>query len=463
MEITGDIKKTLAVLSKRNLDFIEFVEKNPACLDRANFKELEELRNRFHLLQPWPTFLSRARKEEFREAGVQLCRLIKSIPARLFDNDAEKMSAYYALPRSVINLQMEGVTGAHLDNLLARGDFILSPSGLKCLEYNIAGNLGGNRIPLWESLYLKNPLILKFLEEYGIKIKNRNLLEQYLEHCIRVAEPLACPTGGGEVNVALVLIKEVLEDLGPMTGYLEHLFKTLLQREYPSLTGHLFLCDFSDLEVTNDKVYYRGKKIHALTERYTGVVPLPIIKAFKAGNIRIMNGPITSLLSSKLNLALLSEYQDSDVFTDRERETIKKYVPWSRKIVPGTAAYRGESIQLEDFILEQKDALVIKPSLGFGGDGVHLGRQMSPAEWEERIKNALRTGNWLVQEVVESAAALYQQGEIGCAPFDLTWGFFIFGSHYAGTFLRVMLKKEAPRVINTHQGAQISIVFEVEE
>jgi hypothetical protein len=43
----------------------------------------------------------------------------------------------------------------------------------------------------------------------------------------------------------------------------------------------------------------------------------------------------------------------------------------------------------------------------------------------------------------------------------MVWGFFIFGSHYAGTFLRIILKKDAPRIVNTHQGAQVSAVFEV--
>lgn len=465
MEITKEIEDTLGSLSKVNLDFLAFVEKNPACLKRENFSELEELRNKLHFLQAWPTFLGSGTKKMFREAGVEIFNLIKSIPERLFQNDTRKMSAYYQLPVSVLDVQMEGVTREHLDHLLARGDFIFSPSGLKCLEYNIAGNLGGHLLPLWESLYLKNPLILRFLREYDVTIKNKNLLEQYLAHCMRTAEPLASRSGDAEINVALVLIGDMQVNLSPMAGYLEKLYQELLQREYPSQKGNIFLCDFPALDVRDDIVYYKGCRIHALTEWYFGVTPPRIMKAFKAGNILIMNGPITNLMSAKSNLALLSEHADTDtgVFSPEEKNIIRKYVPWTRKITGGETVYRDERIQLEDFVLSHKDALVIKPSLGLGGDGVYIGKSTPRDQWEERVKNAVLKKNWVVQEAVASGSALYQHGETGCAVYDMVWGFFIFGVHYVGTFLRVILKKDAPRIVNTHQGAQVSVVFEMKE
>ena len=462
MEITEEIKDTLSKLSKVNLDFLEYVEKNPACLERSNFKELEELRRKYHLLQPWPTFLSKEKRDIFRDAGIKLFALMKSIPKRLFNNDIEKMSAYYALPAQVLNLQMEGVTEEHLDSLIARGDFILSASGLKCLEYNIAGNLGGWGLSLWESLYLKNPLILRFLEQYGVTIKNENFLEIFLEHCIESAENLVSLAGDSEINVAMVSKKSEGRDPLGIYAYLDKLIKDLLKTKQSSLSGNVFVCDYPYLEIKDDWVYYKGKRIHVLTENYTGLVPPPIFKVFMSGHIRIMNGPVTGLLSSKLNLALLSEHEDSGIFNDEEREAIKKYVPWSRRIVPGETVYGEKRVQMEDFVLSNKDNLVIKPSLGFGGDGVYIGRSTAESEWRRLVKTALRRKDYLVQEVVKSISPLYQYGEAGTARYDLAWGFFIFGSRYGGTFLRVIPQKDGPRIVNTHQGAQISAVFDVD-
>jgi uncharacterized circularly permuted ATP-grasp superfamily protein len=151
------------------------------------------------------------------------------------------------------------------------------------------------------------------------------------------------------------------------------------------------------------------------------------------------------------------------MFNHEEKQIIEKYVPWTRKITVGETTYRDERIRLADFILSHKDAFVIKPSLGLGGDGVYIGKNMSRDEWEEKVKTAVLKKNWVVQEAMTSSPALYQNGETGCAIYDMVWGFFIFGSYYAGTFLRVILKKDAPRIVNTHQGAQVSVVFEVDE
>lgn len=463
MEIAKDVRDNLGALSKVNLDFLAFVERTPACLERDNFKELEEMRNKLHYLQSWPTFLGKETKRMFQEAGVKLFDLIKSIPERVFQNDARAMASFYELPVSLVDLQMEGITRGRLDNLLARGDFILSTQGLKCLEYNVAGNLGGHLLPLWESLYLKNPLVLRFLKEYNVTIRNKNLLEQYLAHCIRAAEPQVSRFGDVEINVALVLKGDMQANLGSMAGYLEKLYRELLQRTYPPRVGNIFLCDFSSLDVQDDCVYYKGSRIHAFTEWHFGVTPPRILRVFKTGNISIMNGPITNLMSAKSNLALLSEHQDSDIFNPEEKQIIEKYVPWTRKITAGDAIYRGERIRLESFILSHKDAFVIKPSLGLGGDGVYIGKDMAHGDWEEKVKAAVLKKNWVVQEALTSNPALYQHGETGCAVYDMVWGFFIFGTHYAGTFLRVILKKDAPRIVNTHQGAQVSAVFEVDD
>ncbi|HLP46769.1 MAG TPA: hypothetical protein VK469_12505 [Candidatus Kapabacteria bacterium] len=468
MEINQNIPNILETLSKVNLDFRDFVAKNPACLKRENFSELEELRNKIHLLQAWPTFLGKETKKMFREAGIEIFNLIKSIPGRFFQKDTRKMSDFYQLPAGILDLQLEGVTGDHLGQLLARGDFIFSPSGLKCLEYNISGNLGGHLLPWWESLYLKNPLILRFLKEHGITAKNENLLEQYLAHCIWTAEPLASQCNDTEINTALVLQGDIHSQMEPMAGYLDHLYRGLLQHRQHSQNrnlrnGSIFLCDFPNLEVQADRVYYQGRRIHSLTEWHFGLVPPRIMKSFKAGNIRIMNGPVGTLLSAKANLALLSEYADNDsnIFNAAEKEIIRKYIPWTRKITYGETIYQGRQIELAEFICSHQDLFVIKPSLGFGGDGVHIGKSTPPDQWQERVKNALLKKNWVVQEAVASGSGLYRHGENGSAVYDMVWGFFIFGSHYAGTFLRIILKKDAQRIVNTHQGAQVSVVFEV--
>ena len=460
MKLSREITEIQKKLSKVNADFLTFVEDHPETLKSANYKLLE-LNDDLFRLQPWPTFINREAKEVFREAGVNLFNLIKKIPKRLFDNDPQKISDYYKLPINLVKLQMEGVTDDHIDTLISRGDFILSPTGLKCLEFNVTANLGGWQIPIWEVLYLNTPIISKFFKEYQVKTFNENLLYIFLEHCIYCR--LVNTPGQAEINMALVVKGFAQGGENSTVTYLTNLYQDALHSIARALKGEFFVCDYQHLAFKDNRIFYKDREIHVIAEHYNGLVSPEILKAFTAGNIRLLNGPITDLLSNKLNLALLSDYETSGVFTGEEKEIIEKYVPWSRKIAPCCTTYRGEKIDLEHFIRANREKLVIKPSLGYGGFGVYIGKRSTEKEWEKLVQNAIEEKNWLVQELVEASVGLYQCGEDGYDYHDMVWGFFVFGSRYSGAWVRVMPNKYNWGIINCHQGASVSGIFEVDE
>lgn len=460
--IKKEIKESQEKLSKFNIDFLEFVEKNPGTLNRSNFKLLE-LNDQLFTLQPWPTFINRKTKQTFQEVSVKLFNLIKSIPKRVFNNDPHEISRYFEILPNVAEIQLEGFNDDHISNLVGRGDFILSPTGLKCLEYNVSVHLGGMQVPIWESLYLNTPILSRFFKEYNVKIHNENLISLLLEQSIW--SPLKNLTGNDEINIAIVMERYVpLEKQNSMELYLNKLYKEILQRKGKSLTGEVITCDYPYLKVVDNDVFFREKKIRALIELYHGLVLPAIMEAFKAGNISITNGPISNLLSNKLMLAVLSDHETIDVFSGEEKKMIDTYVPWSRKINQASTTYGKEKIEnLEDFILTNKEKLVIKPAIGLGGDGICVGCKSTEKQWEEAVNNAIKKKNWLVQERVESSTGLYQTGDNDCTQQDMVWGFFVFGPGYAGSWVRVMPRESNKGVINCHQGATVSVIFEVDE
>ena len=450
MEITKEIKEAVTSLSKFNLDFLEFVEKNPGTCKRSNFKLLE-LNHDLFTLQPWPTFINKATRSRFREAGLELCALIKSIPRRIFNYDFEKMSRFYNIPVNSLKRQFEGVNRKHLDNQLGRGDFILSPSGLKCLEYNFSASLGGWQVPIWESLYLNTPLIARFFKEYGVKTIRENLILTFLEHLVRSA-PEEIFSGEQEMNIVMVG-PQFGEGKSPIKSYLSMLYKQVLRQKAPSLRGNIHACDYCHLEIVDGCIFHKAERIHTLVEMYRGYVPPEIMTVFKSGNVHLMNGPVSVLLANKLNLALLSEGCETDIFTGEEKEIIRRYVPWTRKIESG----------LVDFIRSNRESLVIKPGSGYGGTGVCVGRKVAKEQWEYAVKTAVTKGNWVVQERVDTVGGLYQAGDEGYDVHDMSWGFFVFGPWYAGVWVRVLPRKNNRGVINCHQGATVSVVFNVDE
>ncbi len=465
MEISGELTETLRKLSKVNIDFIEFVKNNPESLKSSSFKILESTRYSYKL-QSWPTFINPQTKASFLEMGVKVCDLIKSIPARLFDNDPKRIAAYFEQPVSVVNLQLEGISDDQLANLVGRVDCTFSTSGLKCLEFNITVGTSGWQLPEWESLYLNTTIIDRFLTEYHVKIHNDNYLGLFLDHIIHYASPLASTgsnVGNPELNVALVsrYNNEYAQYRDLFMENLGQLYKEKLSGK--ALRGNIYMCEFPQLEYSDIMVYFKGKRIHGLLELLHGLLPPGVMKAYTSGKIRLLNGPMTGLLSNKLNLALLSENEDSSVFSSEEKETIKKYIPWTRKIIPGETVYRGEKIRMENFLIANKDKLVIKPPLGLGGEGVYIGQDTFSREWEYLVNTAFRKKNFLVQELVEAPRLLYQRGEDGCAYHDTVWGIWILGSQYGAAFVRALPAGNARRVVNGAQGAEISIVFEVDD
>lgn len=464
MKFTNETKSTHEKLSKASARFLEFVERNPGAIKRSGF-DLLEGKDEVGKLQSWPTFIDRFTKNQMEKAAKSVFNLFKLIPKRIFANDPYRVSGFYEIPVDIARMQLDGANDGHIDNLLARGDFIYSPAGFKCLEYNVSAMVGGMQVAYWEPMYAGIPVISKFLQENRLKIRNKNLLAVLLEHLLDNAVK-KFSNNSSEINIALAIPKygESL-DKSTENKYLNQIYMNILTGKYKSKCGkgEVIFCDYPHLDTADECLFYKGKRIHVLVEMYHGVVPGEIWQVFKKGNLSIYNGPITKLMSSKLNLALLSQHENSDIFSPREREAIKKYIPWTRKTIAGEVNYGTDKVKLEEFVFANKERLVLKPCMGISGAGIHIGKNTPAEQWKKIVDQVFKEKNWVVQEYVESFSFVYQRGETGCAQHIVAWGLFVFGSHYGGAWARVLPTENKYGVVNSIQGAEESVILEVEE
>jgi hypothetical protein len=465
--IRKEIKEELGKLSKMNANFLDFVEKNPESLKQYDYDDLLELINlgiKPAELQPWPIFINQQTINQFKDVSINIFNIIKSIPQRLFSNSVEKISRYYETSQEKIEYHLTGVNEDNLKNLLGRGDFILSPPGLKCIEYNVTAHLGGWQVAILEPFYLNTPIISKFLKEYQVKTRNKNLISILFEHLFNSAVERF--SHYDELNIAIVSPGTVIETTVEESGeriFLNQLYGNILQHKGNGLKGEVIFCDLSHLTIENDCIFFKSKPVHVLLERYHGEIPLEIAGILKKGNFLLYNGPITWLLSNKLNHAVLSENEDSEVFTSKERDIIKKHIPWTRKLVPGEVTWRTTKYNLYDLVLLQQENLVIKPSIGLGGENVYIGRCTPKTLWKDIVKLVIQKRTWLVQEYIDSLPYPFQHGIYGCTEHKVIWGLFVFGSQYTGGFLRILPTENTQEVINTRQGATKTVIFEVED
>ncbi|MCP5103979.1 MAG: circularly permuted type 2 ATP-grasp protein [bacterium] len=461
MKIAKEVYEAHRDLSGCSAAFLDFVKENPACLEQDSFKEVVSTYFGYVKFHPWPTFINEKTWEMLETASVKVYQLISTIPERLFALDRDKIVQYYQFPESAVKLMLHKGARKCPRDLLSRGDFIYSPAnGLKCLEFNMVSNIGGGwQADALEPHYFNSPVLARFIKEYGAHITRTGFASSLLAHVVEKAmahEPFA---GEDEINTAVVFpkIDGSAGDLGALVGRLKELYRHILRQKNGGLKGELVITDFFRLKMMKDRVVYGSggdtKKIHVMVEKSNGLVPQALLDVVESGNLLLFNGPIGSIMSSKLNLALLSENENSDLFSPEERETIKNHVPWTRKVTAG----------LEDYILSHRERLVLKPGDGIGGYGVSPGRNTSPGQWKQQVEKALEERNWVVQEYIPSFTYLYQDGERGAVEHHMVWGIFVFGSRGRGGFTRVLPAKHHKGVINASQGARLNVILEVEE
>ncbi|MCM8812104.1 MAG: circularly permuted type 2 ATP-grasp protein [Candidatus Omnitrophica bacterium] len=90
-------------------------------------------------------------------------------------------------------------------------------------------------------------------------------------------------------------------------------------------------------------------------------------------------------------------------FTPQELRASKRRVPWTRLIFERkTTDPQGNEIDLIPYVREKREALVLKPNRGYGGEKVVVGEEVSEAEWSKVLEEAFsRPGSFVAQEKVK--------------------------------------------------------------
>ena len=454
-----------ARLSQAAAAFLRFAERNPDCLERASFAELERHGvGSPYPLQPWPALVDRARVAEMERVSTGIARLIKSLPQRVFANDPERLRDFYDLASAELaRLMVQEPAG--LAAAIGRGDFLDSSEGLKCMEFNMLSALGGWEAPLWAEAYLRVPAFARFLREERLSIACRDTVALLLAHAVAEARELA--TADGEINVALVSPEQAADAHGHhLQTWLASRYAEALRREAPSASGALVILPYAGLKERAGALWAGDRRIHAAVELHDEGTAAQALRCFRAGSLKLFNAPVRTVLTDKRNLALLSELAaGGDLLSSAERELVARHVPWTRRLAGAATSWRGREVWIPEVALAKRRELVIKKARAGRGSAVHLGAATPEARWRERVERALAEGDWILQERIEPLPYVHQHGERGCGPHDVVWGLFVLGDRYGGSFLSLAHREARTRteggVINVMRGATVGVVFEV--
>jgi len=180
----------------------------------------------------------------------------------------------------------------------------------------------------------------------------------------------------------------------------------MFQRVFTELGVRAVICAPEDLTYRGGRVRAKGQPVDLVYRRVLlsellakPDVARPLLRAYLAGDVTVVNSFRAKLLHKKMSLALLSDDRYAALYTPAHRRAIAKHVPWTRKVREGHTTYAGKVVDLAEFILRERTRLVLKPNDEYGGKGVVLGWTVDEHEWEQALLAAL-TSSFVVQEKV---------------------------------------------------------------
>ncbi len=147
---------------------------------------------------------------------------------------------------------------------------------------------------------------------------------------------------------------------------------------------------------------WRRLKVQEFLLRYD--LSHPLVRAYREGAVCLVNSFRSELAHKKAIFDLLTDETITAGFPAAEKKAIRQYIPWTRVVAPGKTVYQDQTVDLLEFILKNREKLVLKPNEDSGENHSIKGWQTDDAAWDRAIKRAQRIP-YVVQEKVEATYA----------------------------------------------------------
>ncbi|MFN3321921.1 MAG: hypothetical protein ACK5AZ_00375 [Bryobacteraceae bacterium] len=157
---------------------------------------------------------------------------------------------------------------------------------------------------------------------------------------------------------------------------------------------------------------YRRVKAHEFLLRFD--LSHPLVRAYRDGAVCVVNSFRSELAHKKAIFDLLTDETVTAKFPLAERKAIREYIPWTRVVTASKTIYQAETVDLPEFILKNRERLVLKPNDDNGEQHAIRGWETDESGWERALRTAIRNP-YVVQEKVDPTPLpfpLYRYGSV---------------------------------------------------
>lgn len=284
----------------------------------------------------------------------------------------------------------------------ARLDSFLTDDTYSYVELNGESPAGIAFADSASEIFTQLPIIKKFSEKYQFETLEGSskmldtLLIAYEEFLGR--KPEKAPT------IAIIDLKDL-----PTIKEFELFRDYFISQGYPSI-----ICSPEDVEFSNGRLRCGETEIDIVYKRLLVNEYLPImdeypalLNAYKAGAICMANSFQSKIIHKKAVFAVLTNERYEHLFNQDELEKIHAHIPWTRNFREEKTINKGETIDLVEWTRNNSHKLVLKPNDDYGGHGIYIGWISSESEWSDAIEDALKKGDYLIQERVKTSKEVF--------------------------------------------------------
>lgn len=460
--------------SAANREFLAFARDNVVAQRLDAYAQVVADLPPGYALQPWPFFVGSGARDALAAAATGLDRLVREVPMRFFGCDAQRLARYYRTNNAAVLaagarvFPREYATEELLELLLepphdleaapSRGDYVHTAEGLKCVELNVGGLIGGLPAQAFANRFAAAAPIAHYLSQSGRTLRPQRTVHALFDHLLEEAGRLGVWNSGSDFHL-VILVPEALR-LPTLRTYYEHALRDALALRGSGAAWVTF-CEPSQLTQGADGLLVGDRPVHGVLDQHTAGADLRLpFRWYKRGRLILFSSPLAQLLTDKRNLALLSSRADSDDLTSAERDLVATHVPWTRRLEHGLVRFRGRTLRIPGDLAAVRKFLVLKKATSLAGQHVHFGAECAPAEWDHLIQRGLKELDWIVQEHLTPERYVFQSGAEGIAPFDAVLGLFVFGGRFGGVYVRTQPVAGGASIVNRERGAQVAVVFE---
>jgi hypothetical protein len=354
-----------------------------------------------------PNFISRRQFESLVKTGESLIGAIDRMEQMVLANPV-LLSRLDLLPAEKMLASID--PGYQALEVAARLDTHLNNGSLHFVQYNADSPTGGGYADALADLFYDAPPVKEFRKKYSLsKIGSRKHLLQALLKSYKQFG------GAKKPNIAIVEFRPQFA-----TGQSEYeLFRDYFREEGYAVE----IVAPEQLEYRN-RVLRKGNFEINLVYRRLGVQEFlirfdlahPLVQAYRDRAVCVVNSFRSELAHKKAMFGLLTDETVTAKFPVAERKAIREHVPWTRLVAATKTMYGAKTVDLLEFITQNREKLALKPNDDYSDLHTYFGWEMDASEWERALKQATRAP-YVVQERVEPVKSIFPMANYGALEF----------------------------------------------